>query len=131
MSEFEYKYFKFTQEGMTLPDSVMAFMLLASCNLPERETQIVTSAISEINYAIAKSTLKQVFGQQLSVQSPQESNAAVGVECTSGIKTEPVFCGDNREEVYHATLVGTDHVGHPVDTASEERQEAQQCHRLF
>ena len=29
-------------------------------------------------------------------------------------------------------LVGTDHVGHPVDTASEERQEEQQCrHRLF
>ena len=70
VSEFEHKYFKFTQEGMTLPDSVMAFMLLASCNLPERETQIVMSAISEINYANAKSTLKRVFGQQFSMQSP-------------------------------------------------------------
>ena len=103
VSKFEHKYFRFTQEGMTLPDSVMAFMLLASCNLPERETQIVMSAISEINYANAKSALKRVFGQQLSMQSPQESNAAVSAECTSGIKTEPVFCGDSREEVYYTT----------------------------
>ena len=100
-SEFEHKYYKFTQEGMTLPDSVMAFMLLASCSLPERETQIVMSAIPEINYTNMKSTLKRVFGQQVGVQCPRESNVNIGVECPSVVKTEPVFCG-NSKEIYYA-----------------------------
>ena len=67
VSEFEHRYFKFTQEGMTLPDSVIAFMLLASCSLPERETQTVMSAISEVDYTNMKATLKRVFGQQFSM----------------------------------------------------------------
>ena len=103
VSEFEHKYFKFTQEGMTLPDSVMAFMLLASCDLPERETQIVMSAIYEISYVNVKSTLKRVFGQHLGAQSAQESGVDIGAQCPLSIKTEPVFCGDSNEEVYYAT----------------------------
>ena len=100
VSEFEHKYFKFTQEGMKLPDSVMAFMLLASCDLPECETQIVMSAISEIGYASMKSILKRVFGTQLCVQSAQESKVDIGVECPSNIKTEPVFSGVSKEVLY-------------------------------
>ena len=102
VSEFEHRYFKFTQEGMTLPDSVMAFMLLASCSLPERETQIVMSAISEINYTNMKSTLKRVFGQQFGMQSAQESCVEIGVECPVSIKTEPVLCGNSMEVLYAA-----------------------------
>ena len=106
VSEFEHKYFKFTKEEMTLPDSVLAFMLLAACNLPGHETQIVMSAISEVNYANMKSTLKRVFGQQLSMQSPQESNTEIGAEGSSVIKAEPVFCSDSNEEVYYASRGG-------------------------
>ena len=102
VSEFEHRYFKFTQEGMTLPDSVIAFMLLASCSLPERETQTVMSAISEVDYTNMKATLKRVFGQQFSMQSTQESRVEIGGECPVNIKTEPVFCGDSREVLYTA-----------------------------
>ena len=41
VAAFEHAYFKFTQQGMTLPDTVMAFMLLAACNLSESERKLV------------------------------------------------------------------------------------------
>lgn len=46
VGEFEHVYFRFTQESMTLPDAVLAFMLLASCNLSDNQVQLVMSAIS-------------------------------------------------------------------------------------
>ena len=41
VSEFEHLYFKFGVEGMTLPDSVVAYMLLASCKLNENDVHLV------------------------------------------------------------------------------------------
>ena len=69
ITEFEHTYFKFTKQGMTLPDSVMAFMLLASCNLSESEQQLVMSAISEVTLKNMKDALSRIFHGEISVQS--------------------------------------------------------------
>lgn len=37
VAAFEHVYFNFTKQGMDLPDSVMAFMLLASGSLSDSE----------------------------------------------------------------------------------------------
>ena len=47
VTEFEHVYFKFTKQGMSLPDSVIAFMLLSSCKLSDSEVQIVLPAITD------------------------------------------------------------------------------------
>lgn len=86
MSEFEHTYYKFTKQGMTLPDSVMAFMLLASCNLSETQQQLVMSAISEVTFQNMKSALTRIFHQEVSAQPIKP------VACD--IKSEPVFLGD-------------------------------------
>ena len=45
LSEFEHVYYNFTEQGMSPPDTVMAFMLLESCKLADTEAQMVMSAI--------------------------------------------------------------------------------------
>lgn len=99
ISEFEHTYFKFTKQGMTLPDPVMAFMLLASCNLSDKEQQLVMSAISEVSLRNMKSALSRIFHGEISVslQSPQSSNPITKpVVCE--VKSEPVFLGDGCGE---------------------------------
>ena len=91
MSEFEHTYFKFTKQAkqdMTLPDSVMAFMLLASCNLSDNEQQLVMSAISEISLKNMKGALGR------SVQSAKPINKPVMCD----VKSEPVLLGGGRDE---------------------------------
>ena len=88
LSEFEHVYYKFTEQGMSLPDTVMAFMLLESCKLADTEVQMVMSAIKEVKYAEIKSALKRIFAKQASNN--------VG----SDIKTEPVFHGSENEVLY-------------------------------
>ena len=79
VSEFEHIYYKFTKNGMTLPDSVVAFMLLASCNLDEKDVQIVMSAVADVKYDTMKNTIKRVFGS--SIKTIPSAN----------IKSEPTF----------------------------------------
>ncbi|KAK4329335.1 hypothetical protein Pmani_000306 [Petrolisthes manimaculis] len=50
ISQFEHTYSEFTKQNMSLPDSVRAFMLLASCKLSEGEQQLVMSAMPEVRY---------------------------------------------------------------------------------
>ena len=61
VSGFEHVYFKFTQQGMTLPDTVFAFMLLRAANLSDVERKLVMSAISDVTYNNMKNALKRVF----------------------------------------------------------------------
>ena len=63
VSEFEHVYYKFSEQGMELPDPVMAFMLLESCKLAETEVQMVMSAIKEVKYVEVKSALKRIFAK--------------------------------------------------------------------
>lgn len=54
---------------MTLPDSALAFILLASCNLSDNEQQLVMSAISNISLKNMKGTLSYIYHVGISVQS--------------------------------------------------------------
>lgn len=83
VNEFERSYFRFTQEKMTLPDAVMAFMLLTSCSLSESQFQLVMSSMSMVTYENMKTSLKRIFGGR------PESSLRVHV------KEEPVFYGDS------------------------------------
>lgn len=65
INEFEHTYYKFTQESMTLPDAVMAFMLLASCNLTEDQSRLVMSAITEVTFENMKAALKRIYGVEI------------------------------------------------------------------
>lgn len=91
VSEFEHTYFKFSQEDMKLPDAVMAFMLLASCNLSESDMHLVMSAVKEITYDGMKSTLKRIFGQTLGM-------AALEPAVQHDIKPEPVFHSESAPD---------------------------------
>ena len=66
---FEHVYYTFKQEDMTLPDPVVAFMLLAACNMSDNELQLVMSAVTEVTYDNMKLTLKRVSDIGLSAQS--------------------------------------------------------------
>ena len=63
--EFAHTYFAFSQEGMILSDAVMAFMLLASFRFSEQETQLVTSAITDVTYDNIKAAVKRIFTLEL------------------------------------------------------------------
>ena len=79
VNEFERYYYRFTQEKMKLPDTVMAFMLLVLCSLSEAQFQLVMSSIPKISYENMKMSLKRIFGGKLVSVMPSE------------IKSEPVF----------------------------------------
>ena len=59
---FEHVSYNFASLKMNLPDAVMAFMLLASCNFAENEVQLVMSAISDVTYENMKAAIKRIFG---------------------------------------------------------------------
>ena len=82
VNEFERYYYRFTQEKMKLPDTVMAFILLVSCSLSEAQFQLVMSSMPKISYENMKMSLKRIFGGKLESVMPCE------------IKFEPVFFSD-------------------------------------
>lgn len=92
VSVFEHTYFKFTSQGMSLPDPVMAFMLLASCRLGDSEQQLVMSAISDVSYSNMKGALNRIFAGEMSAQL---ESTPVGPGC--GVKSEPVFMGEEMK----------------------------------
>ena len=74
VAEFEHTYFKFSKQGMTLPDAVMAFMLLAASCLNENERKLVISAMKEVSYAAMKSALKRNFSNEIAKNLMVDSN---------------------------------------------------------
>ena len=90
VTKFEQVYFKFTQQDMKLPDAVMAFMLLASCELDENNRRVVMSGIGDVTYAGMKIALKRIFCNIV----PKGEACPFGV----AIKPEPVFYGNNIEK---------------------------------
>ena len=65
VKDFEHAYFKFKAQDMQLPDSVMAFMLLASSALSDSESQLVMSSLADVTYKAMKSALKKIFDQSI------------------------------------------------------------------
>ena len=97
IAEFEHGYFKFQKEDMRLPDAVMAFMLLSSCNLAESDVHLVMSALSDITFKNMKSVLKRVFAS--SMKQNGESSKFENID----IKVEPVFqASDESQESFFA-----------------------------
>ena len=82
VTEFEHAYYKFSTDGMKLPDSVISLMLLAACSLEEKEVQIVMSSMVDVTYDIMKATIKRVYGSSINT-SLTNSN--------SEVKDEPAF----------------------------------------
>ena len=94
ISEFEHVYFRFQNEGMKLPDPVMAFMLLSSCGLTESDVQLVMSAISDVTFNDMKSVLKRIFTSTISVRSGQVDTAS-----DVAVKIEPVLQVSENSDV--------------------------------
>ena len=94
VTEFEHVYYKFRQQDMTLPDTVMAFMLLAASNLTESERQLIMSAIASVSYENMKSVLKRIFCG--GITPSQISNTSIQV------KTGPVLYENDDNEVMYS-----------------------------
>ena len=91
VADFEHYYYKFTQESMTLPDPVIAFMLLSACNLAESQAHLVMSALTKVSYAEMKAIIMRVFGSDVKHISP-------GNEGNIEVKTETALPVDNCDE---------------------------------
>ena len=91
ITEFEHCYFSFTKLDMTLPDTVLAFVLLADCNLSENERQLVMSAITDVSYDKMKAVVKRIFCSEI-----QGQNRNYGFE----VKAEPTLYNDNAPVLY-------------------------------
>ena len=76
-------------------------MLLASCDLEEKEKQMVMSAIQEVNYVNMKATISKIF-VNCPVHTTSASSSA-GIQ----IKSEPLFIeGDENSSEGDALYVG-------------------------
>ena len=91
VSEFEHCYYKFKENDMTLPDPVMAFMLLASCGLDERDVQLVMSGVAEVSFKNMKDALKRIYGSSFNSSS------------MTAIKDEPIFESRDNDVYFNAS----------------------------
>ena len=57
------------------PDAAMVFMLLASCNLPDKEVQLVMSAIQDVTYVKIKSAIKRIYVGEIGPKVGSESSS--------------------------------------------------------
>ena len=86
--EFEHEYYSFTKQDMKLPDTIIAYMLLASCDLSQKDVQVVMSGVSDVSYENMKSALKRIFGGGMTENNCNRQE----------IKSEPLFqCNDDGE----------------------------------
>lgn len=102
ISEFEHTMIKFRQEGMELPDTVTAFMLLGACNLKQQEAHLVMTAVKTVAYTEVKSAVSRIFGHKLAQMQP----AGVAHE----VKSESAWAENTRdvvEETMYARGRGT------------------------
>ena len=86
--EFEHNIFRFNQEGMNMPDGMMAFFLLALCQLSESDSRLVLSNVQEVTYAKMRAALLRIFGHSFSATTPMQTLESKSVD----VKSEPVYC---------------------------------------
>ena len=60
--EFDRRYYKFKKHGMELPDQVLAFRLLKSCDVSDIHFQLAMSTTITITFEEMKKTLQRMFG---------------------------------------------------------------------
>ena len=74
--EFERLYTQCVKYEMQLPNAVLAFKLLDSCNLSQRDRQLALTASSDLSFDNMKSALKRIFGGT----GKNETNSGNGIE---------------------------------------------------
>ena len=84
IADFERAYAKIKRFKMELPDSILACMLLHSCNLTSNERQLVLSASNELNFDTMKKSLRRIFSGS--------SSSTSGVQ----LKDEPAFVANEE-----------------------------------
>ena len=83
--EFEHKYNRAKKFKMELPDAILAFKLLESANLSEKEKQLALTACHDLTFMNMKSALKRIFG---SIQCSNDSASSIQVKQESAFYTE-------------------------------------------
>ena len=84
---------------MVLPDAVMAFMLLASCNLSDSDSHLVMTGITDVTYEGMRAALLRIFGHKFTTGNLVQSIGS-GVE----VKVEPTLCAESKspsEETFY------------------------------
>ena len=97
IADFEHMYYKFSQENMVLPDAVMSYILLSSCNLSENHVHLVMSALNNVTYKDMKAIIMRVFGSDVK-QGPTSSN-----DSDAEIKTEQTFVSEQETALFNNT----------------------------
>ena len=83
--EFEHKYNRAKKFRMELPDAVLAFKLLESANLSEKEKQLALTACNDLTFINMKSALKRIFG---GIHSSTDSAASIQIKQESAFYTD-------------------------------------------
>ena len=100
--EFDRRYGKLKNHGVTISDDLLGFKLLKSANLSLRDEQLVKATVSEVNYEIISKKIKAIF---YSDDQNSSSNTLVpnikGEEetfCTEDITSDDEQLYDNDTE---------------------------------
>ena len=94
ISRFEHQQYKLSALKVDLPDTCLAFLLLESCNMEEKQVQLILSSMVIIAYEPVKAALRRVFGGKLNLSE----NKSIPV------KEEPILFEEASEEVSQDTF---------------------------
>ena len=75
---------------MSLPDLVLALMLLASCNLSENNHHLVMSVVTDVTYDKMRDAILHIFGHSVVIGGGSSATAKPEV------KVERVLCSENK-----------------------------------
>ena len=90
--EFDRKYYKFKRHGMELPDQVLAFRLLKSCDISDIHFQLAMSTTATITFEEMKKTLQRMFGDGIMDHDLSGNSQREGVKWEpSLVKNEPIL----------------------------------------
>lgn len=93
MREFDMKYHKMKEKGMTLPDEVLAFRLVKNCKLSDVQREQVMASTKPLTFKEVRATLKRMFESS----SGGCSEGAEGLSVK--VKTEPVYLTKSCDEL--------------------------------
>ena len=92
VSDFDTKYNMIKCEGLTLPSSILAFMLLYNANITEEDRKLVCTGIDfkkkENMYDEAKESLQKYKGDFVGASASRSSDDPVAVKVEPGLNTD-------------------------------------------
>ena len=96
IGEFDYAYHNFTLQEMSLPDSVMAFMLLASCNFSEEDSKLVMTAVNNVSFEEMKSAIMRIFEGGFSKHRSTDETSKIEIKSETALAS-----GNEGDGVYY------------------------------